>query len=112
MIRKGNKLYEMEVKRRSGQNPNIIFRDSFNLIPTSLAALVPTFGLDVEEKPFFPHLANRPENYGREIRPLPSDYLADGMMPEKRKQFDVWYAEHGGAPFLLDEALVSYLGDI
>ncbi|KAL3091960.1 hypothetical protein niasHT_028319 [Heterodera trifolii] len=59
-------------------------------------------------KPFFPHLANRPENYGREIRPTPDDYLANGMMPGKRRQFDEWYAAHHQEPFMLDEALASY----
>lgn len=40
IIRKGNKLYELKVKQRKGHNPNVIFRDSYNLIPTSLASLV------------------------------------------------------------------------
>ncbi|KAL3088451.1 hypothetical protein niasHS_009902 [Heterodera schachtii] len=62
------------------------FRDSFNLMPMALASLVPSFGLDVEDKPFFPHMANRPENYGRQIHPTQEDYL----------------------PFLLDEALASF----
>ncbi|KAL7074678.1 hypothetical protein ACQ4LE_005756 [Meloidogyne hapla] len=52
LIMKGNKLYEMKVKQRQNLNPNVIFRDSFNLMPMSLAALVPTFGLEVEDKPF------------------------------------------------------------
>lgn len=109
MIRKGNRMYEMVAKRRIGQNrgvgkADIIFRDFFNLVPTSLAALVPTFGLDVEEKPYFPHFANKPQNYGKLILPTKDDYLADGMMPEKRKIFDKWYEKHGSEPFLLDEA--------
>ncbi|KAL3084889.1 hypothetical protein niasHT_038662 [Heterodera trifolii] len=65
-------------------------------------------GLDVEDKPFFHHLANRPENYGREIHPTPDEYLANGMMPGKRRQFDEWYAAHRQEPFRLDEALASY----
>uniref|UniRef100_A0A1I8B938 DNA-directed DNA polymerase n=1 Tax=Meloidogyne hapla TaxID=6305 RepID=A0A1I8B938_MELHA len=108
LIMKGNKLYEMKVKQRQNLNPNVIFRDSFNLMPMSLAALVPTFGLEVEDKPFFPHLANRPENYGRNICPTKEDYLADGMMPAKRREFDIWYEENRTTPFLLDEALASY----
>ncbi|KAL3118906.1 hypothetical protein niasHT_004837 [Heterodera trifolii] len=108
MLRKGNKLYEMKVHQKKKSNPNIIFRDSYNLMPCALGELVPSYGLDVDDKPFFPHLANRPENYGREIFPTPNDYLASGMMPEKRKKFDEWYAEHRHEPFLLDEALPSY----
>uniref|UniRef100_A0A183C3B1 DNA-directed DNA polymerase n=1 Tax=Globodera pallida TaxID=36090 RepID=A0A183C3B1_GLOPA len=108
MLRRGNKLYEMKVKRQKNRNPNVIFRDSFNLMPCSLAALVPSFGLDVVEKPFFPHLANRPENYGKNIYPSPADYLANGMMPDKRRQFDSWFEQHQQQSFLLDESLASY----
>uniref|UniRef100_A0A914HTU7 DNA-directed DNA polymerase n=1 Tax=Globodera rostochiensis TaxID=31243 RepID=A0A914HTU7_GLORO len=108
MLRKGNKMYEMRVRMKKGNNPNIVFRDSFNLMPSALAALVPQFGLDVEDKPFFPHLANCPANYGKEIFPTPEDYLANGMMPEKRRQFDKWFEQHRQQPFLLDEALAAY----
>nr|CAD2161064.1 unnamed protein product [Meloidogyne enterolobii] len=108
LIMKGNKLYEMKVKKRPNSNPNVIFRDSYNLMPMALAALVPTFGLEVEDKPFFPHLANRPENYCKIIYPTKKEYLADGMMPAKRREFDIWYEENKNTPFLLDEALASY----
>nr|CAD2204120.1 unnamed protein product [Meloidogyne enterolobii] len=108
LIMKGNKLYEMKVTKRPNSNPNIVFRDSYNLMPMALAALVPTFGLEVEDKPFFPHLSNRPENYGKRIFPTKEDYLADGMMPAKRIEFDIWYEENKNTPFLLDEALASY----
>jgi hypothetical protein len=53
MLRKGNKLYEMRVKGPKGNT--IIFRDSFNLLVMPLAQLVPSFALNVEEKPFFPY---------------------------------------------------------
>uniref|UniRef100_A0A183BP65 DNA-directed DNA polymerase n=1 Tax=Globodera pallida TaxID=36090 RepID=A0A183BP65_GLOPA len=108
MIRQGNKMYEMKVKKQKNRNPNVVFHDSFNLMPCSLAQLVPSYGLAVEDKPFFPHLANRPENYGQQIFPTPDDYLASGMMPEKRRQFDQWYEQHRHEPFHLDEALASY----
>uniref|UniRef100_A0A914M148 DNA-directed DNA polymerase n=1 Tax=Meloidogyne incognita TaxID=6306 RepID=A0A914M148_MELIC len=106
MLRRGNKMYEMKVK--VSKKSMLIFRDSFNLMPMSLASLVPAFALDVEEKPFFPHLANRPENYGKEIFPVPSDYFAEGMMPDKRKEFDRWFAINKDEPFFLDEALAAY----
>ncbi|KAL3086169.1 hypothetical protein niasHS_009105 [Heterodera schachtii] len=108
MIKKGNRLFEMKVKSRKKMNPNVTFRDSWNLIPGPLASMVPMFGLDVQDKPFFPHLANRPENYGCQIFPSKSDYLADGMNLEKRKEFDTWYQQNRNTPFLLDEALASY----
>uniref|UniRef100_A0A914I0R6 DNA-directed DNA polymerase n=1 Tax=Globodera rostochiensis TaxID=31243 RepID=A0A914I0R6_GLORO len=108
MIRKGNKMYEMKVNRQQGSNPNVIFRDSYNLMPCSLAALVPAYGLDVVEKPFFPHLVNRPENYGTLVWPTKDDYMANGMMPAKRSDFDKWYSQNKQHPFRLEEALASY----
>uniref|UniRef100_A0A914MMX8 DNA-directed DNA polymerase n=1 Tax=Meloidogyne incognita TaxID=6306 RepID=A0A914MMX8_MELIC len=106
MLKNGNKMYEMKV--RIGNKNMLIFRDSFNIMPMSLASLVPAFALKVEDKPFFPHLANHPNNYGKEIFPSPSDYFADGMMVEKRKEFDRWYQQNKELPFLLDEALAAY----
>jgi hypothetical protein len=71
------------------------------------------FELDVQDKPFFPYLANRPENYNKEIFPTKSDYLAEGMMPEKRKKFDEYYEQHKLEPFHLSNQLASYcLGDV
>jgi len=105
MIKKGNKMYEMKVRNKKC---TIIFRDSFNLIPMSLAALVPAFALTVQDKPFFPHMANRPENYEKEIYPTKQDYLAEGMMPEKRIQFDKWFEANQNKPFLLEEQLAAY----
>jgi G:T-mismatch repair DNA endonuclease (very short patch repair protein) len=105
MIKKGNKLYEMKVKNKSS---TIIFRDSFNLLPMPLASLVPAFALNVQDKPFFPHMSNRPENYGKQIFPTKEDYLAEGMMKEKRNQFDQWYNENKNKPFILEEQLASY----
>nr|CAD2190111.1 unnamed protein product [Meloidogyne enterolobii] len=106
MLKRGNKMYEMKVK--IGKKSMLIFRDSFNLMPMSLASLVPAFALEVEDKPFFPHLINQPKNYGKEVFPIPSDYFADGMMPEKRKEFDRWYDQHKELPFYLDEELAAY----
>ena len=111
----GNKVYQMEVGRRLGGGidgtklkPKILFRDSINLIPGFLASMVDTFELDIPDKPFFPHLANHPDNYGRRIYPTKDDYLADGMMPAKRKQFDAWYEQNKGKPFVLEEELAAY----
>lgn len=70
-----------------------------------LAALVPSFELDCEEKPFFPHLVNREDNYGLDILPTTDDYLADGMLPKKRKKFMDWYEQHKYETFRLEEAV-------
>ena len=93
-----------------GHQHKIFFWDSLNLLTRPLASLVPMFELDVQDKPFFPYLANRPENYGVKMNTLPpkEDYLYNGFMPSKRKAFDQWYAEHYNDGFYLDEALASY----
>lgn len=110
MLKRGNKMYEMKVKARNEMNPNVIWRDSYNLMQMKLADLPSAFGLDVQDKPFFPYLFNRPENYGQRLPHLPpkEDYLYAGFDPAKRKKFDQWYNEHRNEPFFLDEALASY----
>nr|CAD2195420.1 unnamed protein product [Meloidogyne enterolobii] len=106
MIKNGNKMYEMKVK--NAKKCWIIFHDTYNLMPMPLASLVPAFGLQVEDKPFFPHLANNPKNYRKEIFPTKEEYLCNGMMPEKRVQFDKWYEQHKNESFNLNESLASY----
>lgn len=113
----GNKLYELRVEkpRRRGTNANVIFRDSFNLFPMALSALPSAFGLAVEDKPWFPLLANCPENYGVVLPklPPPSQYFCNSMMPAKRKAFDDWYAANRDQTFELDEELAAYcLNDV
>lgn len=123
MLRRGNKMYEMKVRKRKGQkanrdrgiparlpNPDVIFRDSFNLMNMKLEALVSAFDLDVQDKGAFPHLYNIEANYGIRRQGLPpkEDYLYNGMMPAKKKAFDQWYEQHRHEEFYLDEALASY----
>jgi hypothetical protein len=109
MIRNGNKLYEMSVARTE-KNPAVIFRDSYNLLHMPLATTVPSFDLNVMDKPFFPYLANREENYGVRMPQLPpkEEYLYRGFMPAKKKAFDEWYEQHKKEEFFLDEALAAY----
>jgi hypothetical protein len=115
MLKRGNKLYELKVEARKDQNSKIVFRDSLNLLSMPLGQLPSAFGLDVQEKPFFPYAACRDENYGVRMAKLPpkKDYLCQGMMPAKRKEFDQWYAEHENDGFFLDEEVAKYcLNDV
>lgn len=113
MIRKGNKLYQLKVKKRDCFSCALTFRDSFNLLPMPLSALVPSFDLDTEEKAWFPHLANHERNYGKDYFPTPAEYLADGMQLAKRQKFMEWYEQHKNEAFRLEEALASYcLSDV
>lgn len=99
------------MKKRPGKSCALTFRDSFNLIPTSLASLVPSLDLSAFagttlEKEFFPHLANHEKNYGHDYFPTTADYLADGMLPEKRRRFMQWYEQNKNQPFRLEEAVI------
>lgn len=109
-------MYELKVDkpRRNGKTGKVIFRDSYNLLTMSLSSLVPSFALDTPDKPYFPHLANKPSNYGiTTTLPPKSDYMYNGMMPAKRQAFDRWYEENKNNPFELDEELPSYcLNDV
>ncbi|KAL3115201.1 hypothetical protein niasHT_016412 [Heterodera trifolii] len=109
MIRRGNKLYEMKVLRGK-DNPEIKVRDSLNLMPVPLGALPGAFGLRVQDKEFFPHLANVEDNYDRVLPSLPprEQYLYGGMIPERQHRFNEWYAAHQQEPFNLCEQLASY----
>jgi hypothetical protein len=86
----------------------VVFRDSINLIPGPLADMVETFDLDVQDKPFFPHLCTKESNYGKDIYPTKDDYLADGMKKEKREKFEAWFEENKDKPFRLENQLASY----
>lgn len=79
-------------------------------MPVALGKLVQAFGLKTVEKPFFPHLANKLSNFGVRMKTLPpkEDYIADGMMPEVRAQFDEFYEKNFHTEFLLDEKLAEY----
>lgn len=114
----GNKLYELRVaksSKRSVNNANLILRDSFNLFPMALSALPSAFGLAIQGKDWFPHLANCPSNYGITLPqlPPPSAYLCNQLMPAKREAFEEWYAANRHLPFELDEELPAYcLNDV
>ena len=69
MIRRGNKLYEMRVPKVKKmvtvqgrqvlhESAEVIFRDSFNILPVALGQLVGGFGLQTQEKPWFPHMVS------------------------------------------------------
>uniref|UniRef100_A0A914GTD6 DNA-directed DNA polymerase n=2 Tax=Globodera rostochiensis TaxID=31243 RepID=A0A914GTD6_GLORO len=109
LIARGNKLYEMRIPK-SERNGEIIIRDSWNLMPVPLGALPSAFGLAVQDKEFFPHLANVPANYGCVLSTLPpkSDYLYGGMTPERQRKFDAWYDTHRKEQFDLCEQLAVY----
>jgi hypothetical protein len=80
-------------------------------MPIPLGQMTKTFDLDgVEEKEFFPHMYNKDRNLDRILPQLPpkEDYLYKSMKPDKKMQFEEWYAGAKDEPFSLREALASY----
>ncbi|KAL3111660.1 hypothetical protein niasHT_010610 [Heterodera trifolii] len=88
MIRRGNKMYEMKLRAQKNKHPNIVFRDSFNLMPCALGQLVPPTVWTSRRKPFFPHMVNPPGQL------WPRNFSDPRRLPrprhdaEKRRQFD------------------------
>jgi hypothetical protein len=83
----GLKIFDISVKLRGGSN--IHFRDSYMVLCTGLDNLKKTFGLNVEEKMFFPYMFCKRENMNKELNYLPpiEDYLPTTMMHEKHEKF-------------------------
>lgn len=76
----GLKIYEFAVQQ-SKKHSRIYFRDSYMLMSLPLANLPETFGLSVNEKPFFPYLFNKKENYAKRLTHLPSEeYYCTGIL--------------------------------
>jgi hypothetical protein len=117
MIKRGNKLYELRIPKtnrvrrgRTIETCEVLFRDSYNLIPIALGRLTKAFGLNIPDKPYFPHLANIPENYDRVLDEYPPKwaFLYKGMSPENQRMFDPWYEQVRHNPFNLSEQLAEY----
>lgn len=109
VIRNGNKLYEITVSK-----PRVVaetfFRDSFNLMPQALAALVDAYALKVNDKPFFPHMYNRSGNYRVRLDHLPDRhyYCPESFSKDKLEKFETWYQQNYNTPFYLPDKLKEY----
>lgn len=51
LIKKGEKLYQLMIKRKPGHIANTIFRDSYNWMPIKLEQMPKSLGLSVEASP-------------------------------------------------------------
>ena len=109
LIRQGNKLYEMTIDR-DANNPQLIFRDSFNYVSQSLNSLVKAFDLPVEPKMYFPHMYNLEKNYNTVLPHLPpkDDYLYKSKKPKDKEEFEKWYAEHYNDRYDFNEVIAEY----
>ena len=59
----GLKMYSLEL--RGAQDRCIVFKDTYHFLMAPLSSLPATFGLNVEDKGFFPHLFTKRENLDR-----------------------------------------------
>jgi hypothetical protein len=90
-----------------------IFRDSLLHLPGSLAGLAKSFDLTLR-KGVFPHLFNKPENYGYEGN-LPDKKFFDLTFSAKTQRdiddFNTWYDERSQRPWNFMEELTQYCKD-
>ena len=62
---------------------------------SALSSLPKTFGLDVQDKGFFPHLFTRRENLNRRLPQIPDRkfYQPEWMKPTENAKFERWYQQ-------------------
>nr|CAD2200857.1 unnamed protein product [Meloidogyne enterolobii] len=112
IVRTGNKLYEVLIKKKNGICPYISFRDSFNWMMLKLEQLPKALGLNIDEggKSFFPHGWNYNKNMNLRLDGLPPKkyYYPESMGKERREKFEEWYKLNMNQPFCLREQIVEY----
>ena len=86
----------------------------------ALSSLPKTFGLDVQDNGFFPHLFTRRENLNRRLPQIPDRhfYQPEWMKPAENAKFERWYQQqqandpqpgfYGDRQFNLKEKLIEY----
>lgn len=89
----GLKMYTLELS--GAKDRHIVFKDTFHFFMCALSTLPKTFGLDVQDKGFFPHLFTKRENLEQFLMTIPdrSFYQPEFMKIAERKKFEQWYAE-------------------
>ncbi|XP_061178357.1 uncharacterized protein LOC133186998 [Saccostrea echinata] len=86
------------------------FIDSTNFIPMALSKIPKAFNLSELAKGYFPHLFNKRENQHIILDRLPdmNYYNPEGMMPDDRQNFMLWYDEHKNDSFHFEEEITKY----
>ena len=114
ILRNGNKIFQLKLKRKKNICPEILFKDSFNFLMQRLEMLPKTMELTVQPKLFFCHGWNRAENMDIILDGLPDRkyYYPDTFETQKKKeQFEKFYSENKNQPFVLSIALKEYCGN-
>lgn len=83
--------------------------DSFSFIPMALDKLPKTFGIKELKKGFFPHLFNKPINYGYVGHIPDKKFFSPEFFSESKKQeFDLWYTSQLLVEYNFKFELISY----
>lgn len=108
IVSAGMRIFQLVLGGRHQRE--VVFKDSLNFFGAPLAALPAVFGLDVDEKPFFPYMYIRTENLHVELDGLPPRelYEPDRMRPAQRSHFLQWYLQEQQQVFRLDQKLLEY----
>ena len=87
ILRNGNKIFQLKLKRKKNICPEILFKDSFNFLMQRLEMLPKTMELTVQPKLFFCHGWNRAENMDIILDGLPDrKYYYPDTLKRKRKR--------------------------
>ncbi|XP_062578112.1 uncharacterized protein LOC134240005 [Saccostrea cucullata] len=86
------------------------FIDSLNFIPMALSKIPKAFNLSELAKGYFPHLFNKRENQQLILNHLPdiNYYNPEGMMPDDRQNFMLWYDKHKNETFHFEKEMTKY----
>lgn len=113
ILRNGNKIFQLKLKRKRNICSEIVFKDSFNFLMQRLDMLPKTLELPVQPKMFFCHGWNRAENMDMELDHLPDReyYYPDSFETKKKREaFEKFYNENKDHHFVLSAALKEYCG--
>ena len=106
VIVKGQKVMRIHIPKC-----RLVFIDSFNFIPMSLAKMPSAFGLNCGSKGYFPHFYNTPENWNHNGDLPESKYYGESQMSQaERDLFHVWYEDQlsQGVQFNMQIELAKY----
>lgn len=106
VINRGTKLMQMRVD-------NLVFKDSFLFLPSSLANLAKSFDLPLR-KGIFPHLFNTVENYDYDGSLPPKEFFDLKFYAKTMKDiedFNLWYEERAATPWNFKNELTEYCRD-
>ena len=101
-------MYTLELQ--GAQKRNIIFKDTFHYWMCPLSTLPKTFGLDVQDKGYFPHLFTTRKNLDRKLMRMLEKrfYQPKFMKVVKRKKFEAWYMQQATIDQQLNESTVRF----